>query len=231
MLQQYAHHYVGYKTKWRAGMYWLWVLLLTIGLSILAFAIFTTSIIRTPSDGMGVQLGLLGLFLLPLPVALIAAGVLVGVRNARVPAQNHQREMFNQQAAAKIQELAAPQLAPIDAELRRAVTKYRSEYSDWRQSAYLQNAEDVGALWHIVHNLRASDIGEAIRCYVQDRQHDERMTAEARAIEEQQRATRVAQMNGIMNAAMQGAMIGTMIDQGNKTRAAMNAPVTVRFEK
>ena len=43
----------------------------------------------------------------------------------------------------------------------------------------------------------------------------------AAQIAEQQRATRVAQVNGVINASMQGAMIGTAVSQGRKTRATI----------
>ncbi|WP_298036775.1 hypothetical protein [uncultured Microbacterium sp.] len=233
--QRHAHLYTPYKPKWRAGMYWLWVLLGTIALTIIVAMIFFgamsawSSTYQSDSSAQP-PVSVAALFLTPLPVALILAGVLVAVRNGRVPAKNAQIEAANQATAQQIAQLAAPEVGPIDAQLAAARKEYRENYNGWWPEKYL-NTVDVGACWHIVHDRHVSTIQEAVKELIEDQHKQAVLDMHAAQIAEQQRATRVAQVNGVINASMQGAMIGTMIDQGNKTRAAMNAPVTVRLKK
>lgn len=233
--QRHAHLYTPYISKWRAGMYWLWVLIGTIALTIIVAMIFFgamsawSNAYQSDSSAQP-PVGVAALFLTPLPVALILAGALVAVRNGRVPAKNAQIEAANQAAAQRIAQLAAPEVGPIDAQLAAARKEYRENYNGWFPEKY-RNSVDVGACWHIVHDGRASTVQEAVNALIEDQRHQAILDMHAAQIAEQQRATRVAQVNGVINASMQGAMIGTMIDQGNKTRAAMNAPVTVRLKK
>ncbi|MDN4614929.1 hypothetical protein P5G50_10750 [Leifsonia sp. F6_8S_P_1B] len=82
-----------------------------------------------------------------------------------------------------------------------------------------------------MHDGRASTLSETLNAFVEDQHRQYMRDMAAAQLGEQHRATRVAQLNGVINATMQGAMIGTVVDQGRKTRAALNAPVTVRLKK
>ncbi|MDQ4213187.1 hypothetical protein [Microbacterium capsulatum] len=229
--QRHAYLYQPYKKKWRAGMYWLWVLIGTVALTALTPVV--GSIVysaTTPSDTVASVLVGIVLFLLPFPLALIAAGVIVPVRNRRVPAMNARIEQSNQQAAVRIGELTAPEIHPIDRQLVQARREYSDGYAGWFPEKYLSSA-DVAACWQIVHDHRASTVQEAVNRLLTD-QHEQYLRDAASAqLVEQQRATRVAQMNGIINATMQGAMIGAIRADGVATRAAIAAPRTVRIER
>lgn len=230
--QRHAHLYTRYASKWRAGMYWLWVLIGTIALTIIVAMIFFGAMSawsNTYQNDASAQppVGMAALFLTPLPLALILAGVLVAVRNVRVPAKNAQIEAANQITAERIAELAAPEVGPIDAQIAAARKEYRENYNGWFPEKY-RNSVDVGACWNIVHAHRAFTVQEAVNALIEDQHKQAVLDMHAAQIAEQQRATRVAQVNGVINASMQGAMIGTMIDQGNKTRATI---VTGRYHK
>lgn len=225
--QRHSHLYAAYKSRWGGGMYWIWTLIVTVVLSIVVLMIVVGATVASNGEP---NFGVVALFLTPLPVALILAAVIVAARNGRLSAENAQIEAANQAAAQRIGELAAPEVGSIDQQLAAARTEYRNYYQDFFPEKY-RNSVDVGACWHIVHDGRASTVQEAVNALVEDQRHQAVLDMHAAQIAEQQRATRVAQVNGVINASMQGAMIGTMVDQGNKTRAALNQPVTVKFKK
>lgn len=233
--QRHAHLYAPFKKKWGAGMFWLFAIGLTMVLSIVAMMIFTTTVTNlsssgTPSDQQLMsQLPVLVVFLLPLPVALIASGVIVGVRNSRLASANAQIEAGHQATSAQIAELVAPEIAAIDAQLADVGREYTTHYRGLFPEDHL-NTEYVGACWQLVHGHRADSVKEALVQY-DNVLHQQRVeNNQAYLLAEQQRATRVAQMNGIISATLTGAAIGTMRAEGAATRAAMNAPRTVRVE-
>lgn len=227
--QRHAHLYTPYKRKWRAGMYWLWVLIGTIALTVVVMVVMVVMSATVLSAAEPYLWGMV-LFLDAFPLALILAGVLVAVRNRRLPAENARIEATNRVTAQRIAELAAPEVEPIKQQLTAARKEYREHYSGWFPDKYL-NSVDVGACWHIVHDGRAFSVQQAVNALIEDQRHQALLDMHAAQIAEQQRATRVAQVNGVINASMQGAMIGTMMDQGNRTRAALKEPVTVRFKR
>lgn len=234
--QRYQHWYLGYKIKWRAGMYWLWVLILTMVLSVVAVMVFTASVAgwnagygagEPSTEDMAAQMSVLLVFLLPLPVALVASGILVGARNARVPKVNAQREQLNQERAAQVGEATAPKAGPIEAQLGQARQELNAEFRGWFPEKYL-TAEDVEFCWQLVHDHRASTVENAIKEYetVLHRRRIENMAAAQLA--EQQRTAKVAMLGNVINAAGYGATIGTIRSEGAVTRAAMLRRVYVR---
>lgn len=233
--QRHGHLYSSYKTTWRAGMYWLWVLVLTVAVSVIMVAVVVPMVTRgfvseSSAATANMLVASLGLFFVPLPAALVLAGILTAVRNQRVPDMNARLQAANQEVGHRIAHLVAPEVAPIDAQLAVARQEFKDGYAAWFPEKFLSSA-DVGAIWRIVHDHRASSVQEAVNRYLTD-QHEQFVRDAASAqLAEQERATRVARTNGIISTAMQGAMIGTMIDQGNRTRAAMAAPVTVRLRR
>ncbi|MDP9904543.1 hypothetical protein [Arthrobacter bambusae] len=216
--QRHAHLYRPYKTKWRAKHYWLWALLLSVGLG----PVFGLAMVVAGNNSGG--------GMTPLLLALVASGILVGVRNSRLPEMNAQIEQYNQETSKKIVEMAGPEVTPIESQLQQARQEFNSRYLGWFPEKYLSSV-DVGECWQIVHDHRASTVQEAVNRYLTD-QHEQYLRDAANAqLAEQQRATRVAQTNGIINAAMQAATIGAIQAQGAATRAAMNAPRTIRIER
>lgn len=235
VFQRYSHLYSAFKKTWGAKMYWLWVLIGTAALTVVVFiAIVGTmsawSAGQRNDPGSQPPVGVVGLLLTPLPVALVLAGVLVLVHNGRVPAANARVQARNENTARRITELAAPETAPLDAQLAQARSDYAAHYAEWFPERY-RNSDDVRACWQIVHDGRATTLPDALNALVEDQHRQYMRDVAAAQLAEQRRATRVAQLNGVINATMQGAMIGTVVDQGRKTRAALNAPVTVRLRK
>ena len=236
IFQRYQHRYAIYKTKWRAGMYWLWVLILTIVLSVVAFAIFVSSAARWNAGGassnedLAAQLSILVVFLLPLPLALVASGVLVGVRNARIPKVNAHREHLNQQRAVQIAEEVAPEVAPLDAQLNQARQEFQSSFRGWFPTQYL-TAEDVGECWRLVNNHRATTVEKAINEY-ETQLHRQRLENLAAAqIAEQQRTTKIAALGNIINAAGHGATIGAIRAEGAAAARRAAVPRDVYLKK
>ena len=218
LFQRYTHHYRAYKEKWGAKWYWLGVLCLTIGLS---------AIITLGAFLAGVQLAA---SFTPLLLALIASGVVVAVRNSRLAQMNAQIQLYNHAMAEKIRELAGPEHAPIQAALQEARQEFDDRFQGWFPERFLRSI-DVGECWQIVYDHRASTVQEAVNRYLSD-QHEQYLRDAASAqLAEQQRATRVAQMNGIINASMQAATIGAVRAEGAATRAALNATRTVRIDR
>ena len=222
--QRHHHRYAIYKTKWRAGTYWLCVLILTIVLSVVAFTVFGISATNLNSGGTpssanaAAQLLMSAVFFLPLPVALVTAGVLVGVRNARIPRVNAHREHINQQRSVKIGKDVAPEVAPFVAELNQARQEFQSSFDGWFPMQYL-TAEDVGACWQLVNSHRATTVEKAINEY-ETQLHRQRLENLAAAqIAEQQRSTKIAELGNIINAAGHAATIGAIRAEG-ASRAA-----------
>jgi hypothetical protein len=140
--QRHAHRYVGYKGKWKAGAYWLWVLVLTLVLSVVAFVVFAVSVTAaggaTSADGQWLpQFLSLFVFLTPLPIALVVSAIILGVRNARVPKLNTVREQENQQRSTEIAQLVAPELAPFEAQLGEVRTEFDTRFRGWFPERYL----------------------------------------------------------------------------------------------
>lgn len=232
---RYAHLYAAYKKTWGAKMYWLWVLIGTVALTVVAVIVIVGTMTAWSSShrydtAAQPPFGVVGLLLTPLPVALILAAVLVLVRNGRVPAANARIQSFNENVALKIGELAAPEVAPLDAQIAHTRNDYVAHYGEWFPEKY-RNSEDVRTCWQIVHDGRATTLPEAVNALVEDQHRQYLRDVAAAQLAEMRRATRVAQLNGVINATMHGAMIGTVVDQGKKTRASLNAPVTVRLKK
>lgn len=222
---RHAHRFVPYAQRWRAGMYWLWVLICTIVLTVIAavasVAVITMTSATAQSDGSaGTAIAAVAFFLMPVPVSLLLAGVIVAIHNARLAAGNAKRELRNRETAAEIDALLAPEVAPLDRQLAEGRRAYREGYDGWFPEKLLSST-DVGACWQIVHDHRATTVQEVVNRYRTD-QHEQFLRDAATAqLTEQQRATRVAQVNGILNVGMQGAMMGTIRAEGAATRAAI----------
>lgn len=228
--QRHQHRYAKYQTTWRAGMYWLWVLLFTIAFTIIVFSTAIPLSMNAAEESAGASMGFLALFLLPFPLALIAAGVFSGVRNAQIPKVNAKREQANQATANQIAEETWPEIAPIEAQLDQSRQEYQQGFRGWFPSKYL-TSNDVGACWHIVHDHRASTVESAINAYETELHRQRLENLAASQLAEQQRATQAAKMGNMINAVGFGASIGTMRAEGAATRAALGQPrnVNVRF--
>ena len=100
------------------------------------------------------------LFLLLFPVAFIAAGIIVVVRNSRVPAMNSQCKMYNQDVATKIGALVASGIALLDYQLSQTRQEFQIEYAGWFPQKF-RNSEDVRACWQIIHDHLASMMQDA----------------------------------------------------------------------
>jgi hypothetical protein len=229
---RHAHRYVGYLNRWRAGAYWLWTLMLTLVLSVVALGVFVATFVATsdtvptdavPSDDRWVpQFLSLFVFFLPLPIALVASAIILGVRNARVAGVNERRRQTNRERAAEIQQLVAPELAPFEANLAQVRDEFDSRFRGWFPERYL-TAEDVAACWRLVNDHRASTVSEAIREY-ETVLHRQRMENAALAqLAEQQRATRVAMLGNVINAVGHASTAGAIRSEGAATRSAFNA--------
>lgn len=234
--QRYRHRYATYSTKWRAGSYWLWVLILTIVLSVVAFAVFVGNVASwntggaTSNQNVAAQMSILVVFLLPLPAALVGSGVLMGVRNARIPEVNAQRERLNQQRAAQIAVEVAPEVAPIEAQVNKVNQEFQSSFRGWFPRQYL-TSEDVAACWRLVSSHRASTVEKAINEY-ETQLHRQRLENLAAAqIAEQQRSIKVAALGNIINAAGHGATIGAIRAEGDAAARRAAAPRNVYLRK
>lgn len=232
--QRHQHRYVTYLNRWRAGMYWLWVLLLTVVLSIVAVivvvGVVSSAAASVSASGeygnMSSSMGVMLVFLLPFPLALIGAGVIVGVRNGKMPSTNAKREQQNIQIAEQIAADTWPEIEPLLVQLDLSRQEFSNGFAGWFPSKYL-TATDVAECWHIVHDHRANTVQGAINVYetILHRQRLENLAAAQLA--EQQRATRAAQMGSIITAAGFGASIATQRAEGAATRAALARPVNV----
>lgn len=229
--RRHSHLYMPYLRRWSTGAYWLCTLILTVPLFMIIGSIGSGSMSLLGSEDIAATLGVaFGVLLVPFPLALIGSRIILSQRNKRARATNAEREIQNQEISYTVSELAYPELLVIDQELTHASRTYQSRFAGWFPEKYLAPA-DVYACLIIVRDHRASTVQEAVNRYMTD-QHEEYLRDAARAqLEEQQRSTRVAQFNGIMNAAMQGATIGTIRSEAAATRAAMSAPRTIRFER
>lgn len=233
--QAHDHRYVTYPKPWRAGMYWLWVLILTIAFSVINFSIGMMVFMSSMDSSAGEMdsatlVPMLGLFLLPLPLALIGAGVIVVMRNRRIKATNSKRETQNQEIAQQIATDTWPQIQQVQAQLKQASQEYWEHYSGWFPSNYL-TASDVAQCWHIVHNHRASTVQEAINIY-ETILHRQRLEDSAAAqFAATQRTANLVLLGNIVNAAGHAATISTVRSQGAATRAVLNEPVRIVVKK
>lgn len=206
---RHQHRYVPHKKRWGFGMGVLAFF------AILAVTIFIAAL---TSDLW---------FLMTPPFTVGGAFLLVWLGNRKIVAkENAKREARNQQIANEIAAEVAPEIQQIEVQLAQTRQEYQANFRGWFPQKYL-NSADVGACWHIVHDHRASTLESTLNVYETDlhRQRMENMAASQLA--EQQRATRVAQTNGIINATMQGFTAGTIRAEGAATRAALNRPVNV----
>lgn len=177
-----------------------------------------------------------------LAAALVAAVLLaVAVRDAYLPVANQRIIERNQGARESAFSEASSELAPIEKEVADIQRSYRAGgYRKWFPEKYLDIAS-VNALWHIVHDARADTLKEAINLYLQDLHNqymrdaaDQQAAIAQMQLAEQQRTTRAVQIGSVMNVGMQafqGSLIrSTMQAEGAATRAAINAPKTIRFK-
>lgn len=229
---QYDHMYIRNQSKWGVGSYFLWVLICTIGFTLIAIAISAAIVANwaISADSEQPPFGAVALYLLPLPLALILSTVIVLSQNRRTVTANQRIDAQNEETRAWIIETVTPEIHAIQEHITAARREYQQHYGGWFPDKY-RNAEDVAACWHIVHDGRAETVKEAINTLIEDQHRQYMQDAAAAQHAEQQRATRVAQVNGVINASMQGAMIGTLVDQGNRTRATLRAPVNVRVKR
>lgn len=231
---EHQHRFVQHKPYWGARKYWLLVFL--IGTSV--FFIATTfvfpmvaraSVDSGSDDPTGMVVGVIVFTLLPIPISLVGAGIWRKRRNAKIPAHNADVDRRNDEIAQHIAHETWPVIGPIEAELERTRQDFRARFTGFFPQNYL-TPDDVAACWNIVHNHRADTVRRAINEHEQDL-HRARMEDLAKAqLDEQQRATRVAQNASVLNAIGQGAMIGAIRAEGAATRAAMSRPVRVRLK-
>lgn len=216
--QRHMHKYLSYKHKWGAGMYWLWVLILTMTAFVATFSIVTAMFVAQDlNSGSGVSASASSevqswapvLFLLPLPVALVASGVIVGIRNARVPKVNAKRLHVNQERSYQIAEFVAPEIVPIVEQIRAVSREFNTHFKGFFPVEYC-TTEDVGTCWRLVHDHRASTVVEARREH-ETLLHRQRLEDGASAqLAATQRAAKVAALGNVITAAGFGATIGTL---------------------
>lgn len=233
---QQQHRYLAFKRKWRAGMYFLWVFVLTAVFSAIAFCIFV--LIGTargadlyqegqPSgEAMSLMMSFLIPFLFPLPIALVVAGFIVGLANVRIRRVNKHRVQMNQQIEVMIAAELAPEVARTETQITEAREEFQRNFYGWFPERFL-TPEDVAACWQIVHNHRASTVQETINAYQNDLHHRRVEDIAGDQLAEQKRQTRVAMLGNFINAAGHAATTNAVRSEGAATRATFSRPQDV----
>ncbi|MHA3724167.1 hypothetical protein ACXR2T_09840 [Leucobacter sp. HY1910] len=232
--QQHQHRYVRYLNRWRGGMYWLWVLILTAVFSVFAFSIMVSAIGRAsleagPSgsyESASSMMAPMLWLLLPLPLALIGAAVVLAIRNGGLAKTNAKREQQNETIAQQIGNETWPAVQQVQAQLEQTRQEYRQGYSGFFPSDYL-NTDDVRECWQIVHEYRASTVQDAMNVYknVLHQRYLENMAAAQLATQE--RIERTAKISGIVQAGLTGAVLGQQSAEFAANRAYRARPQTV----
>lgn len=211
---RHANRYAKYKTPWKGAQFLavaaLWGLLIFFA----AFMAYTILLIDDPNADHSSTPDLIYLlpflvFAAPIPLGLLFGGITTGINNSRIPAINARRRKANEAITQQIEQITAPEIKPLDDQLDKARQEYFEKYHGWFPERYL-SSQDVGACWHIVHDHRATTIQDAVNRYLADLHELYMRTTAEKQLAEQQRATRVAIVNGIINASMQSAMISSM---------------------
>ncbi|ASN18374.1 hypothetical protein [Arthrobacter sp. YN] len=226
---RYDNQYQRYLKTWGAGMYFLWTLILTLMFSAFVILVVFTTIILPAMGARDRDGGLFsegipgaGLFLLPLPVALIGAGIILFVLNSRVRTINEVRGATNARMQNEITVRIAPELVPINrgfAEVRQAL---RQNVVGHFPVEYLYE-DALSFCIFAVANFRANSITEAIGLY-ENELHRQRTESYADSqLQEQRRAARVARINGIINGM--GHATSAIRTEDAATRSAMNANI------
>lgn len=237
--QQHQHRYVRYLNRWRGGMYWIWVLILTAVFSVIAISIMVSAISQAsleagPSgsyESASSMMAPMLWLLVPLPLALIGAAVVVAIRNGSLAKANAKREQQNETIAQQISNETWPAVEQVQAQLEQARQEYRRGYSRFFPSDYL-NTDDVRECWQIVHDHRASTVQDTMNVYknVLHQRYLENMAAAQLAAQE--RTTKAAMMGNIINASIGGAMLGQQHAHNAAVRQQLARPqtVNVRFK-
>lgn len=157
-------------------------------------------------EGLGLVAAAL---LLPFPIALIAAWVIVALRNSRLASTNARRQRFNQAQAERNAPALRPHLAPIIEQREQVVLGLRESVTGHFPPAYLHE-EALVFVVNMFANHRANTITDAVNLY-ETELHRRRLENLAQAqLAEQQRATRVAQMNGVIAGVGHAATISAI---------------------
>ena len=207
---QHQHRFLDHLPEWSRKKYRRWVFLI-------AVTIFMVVPVLYPWLGDN---ALIAAFVLPIPLGLAGARALRGKKNAQIAAKNAQIDQRNEEIAEQIGQETWPLVGPISANIDSARKEFHAQFRGFFPEKYL-TPTDVAACWHIVHDHRASTVGDAINILQRDL-HQARLENYAAAqLAEQQRANTIALTSSILNAVGQGAIIGTIRAEGAATRAAL----------
>ncbi|MFV0428593.1 MAG: hypothetical protein ACK5KO_04085 [Arachnia sp.] len=216
ILRPHEGRYQPSAKKWRGAMYWLWVAILTGALLLIAFAIvFRAYYAESLGTAGPPNPGLPLLMLAPFPVALVLAGAVVAVHDARLPRVNRKRQSSNDEIRSEIESDVAAETEPIDAELRQIGLSIEPSMTGWFPRSYCYE-DAVGFCLGVVRDHRAATVEQALNLYETTR-HQQRLENLASAqLAEQRRVAHLTMVGNVINAAGHAATI-----------AAVNQPRTI----
>lgn len=228
------------KKKWGVLSIVLW----TIGFAIAAFTIASsvTNVIYGTILGpffteewANANTGIAVTILIGLPIVLSAglAVLVVFVRNrfvlhvqwSRAHRINQQRKTHNQTVWAEEQK--------VNGQLKQVGKDLSESIGNWYPQNYLYD-EAVSYCAQAINNHRANTITDAIEVYEKELHRQRMENLQAWDLAEQQRTQKLVAVGNVMNAALTGAAIGTMRQEGKRTRAsnaANAARVTEQLRK
>ena len=224
---KYRHHYLGPSTKKSWGFWRFLLLSAPLVLVLLGVSGFVGVLSRmrsgelTPSQPTGADWALLAqLFSTPFWAGPLLAFVWVVLHNRSLDRDNQRREAQDRQTHVWVQAAVADECAQIDAELAPVVAHYQERFAGWWPERFL-NSEDVEACRRIVGDRRASTVEDAINRYLTDQHELYLRNAAAAQVAEQQRATKVSMVTGVINAALLAGNMHAVASQGAQNREAM----------
>lgn len=140
-------------------------------------------------------------------------------QHSRANRANQQREAHNQSVWIEEQQ--------INAELGQAGQDLSARIGTWYPQAYLHE-EALAFCTQVIRNHRANSIENALNLYETELYRQRTENNQAALLAEQHRTQKIVAIGNVMNAALTGAAMGTMRQEGERTRAA-NAANTARI--
>lgn len=152
--------YLGCREPWRAGMFWTWAMLV-LG-PVLTVLVLVIVGLRTPFASWEMATALLAL--LPLPLALSGAGVIVALRNRRVRSSNARRRRLDTEYAHQIEKMVAAELHATSMHYRQTGVVFRPSVEGRLLRAQVYERA-VEFCLTAVRGRRATTLSEAIELY------------------------------------------------------------------
>ncbi|TFD61703.1 hypothetical protein E3T39_06630 [Cryobacterium suzukii] len=212
------------KDKWRLLPFALWAAGLLLVLTVIGTPIiqaqakaaaYAEGSIRYPNIQM------LNVAILMIPVALVLALAVLLMRNKLIlPLLHGRAERINKKRAAHNEPVRAEEQIVL-AKLNQASRDIAAHIRDFPQ-AYMYD-EAVGFCVQMVRNHRATSISEALNLFETERHRQRMENMQAWQLAEAQRTRKLVAVGNVVNAALTGAAIGSIRQEGARTRATNTA--------